>query len=98
VLSRNESFSLVTLEAGLLKKPVLCFEGSGGSCEIVDFKKEFLVPYADTDAMCERINQLIEKPGLCTEMGNYLYERVVTNYTIEKSAHDLLAVFNTHAQ
>lgn len=94
VLSRDESFSLVAIEAGFLKKPILCFEGTGGPCEIVDFQSRFIVPYADIEMMCERINLLIENPSLYSEMGEYLYKKVMTNYTVEKSARDLLQVLN----
>ncbi len=94
VLSRNESFSLVTIEAGFLKKPVLCFDGAGGPCEIVDFKPGFIVPYADINGMCERINLLVDSSALRLEMGEYLHERVITNYSIEKSAGDLLRILD----
>lgn len=92
VLSRNESFSLVTAEAGFCKKPVLCFDKAGGPCEIVDFKPEFIVPYAAIDDMCEKINLLSDNPALRLQMGTYLNERVKANYIIDKSAGELLGL------
>lgn len=92
VLSRNESFSLVTAEAGFCNKPVLCFDIAGGPCEIVDFKPEFIVPYAAIDNMCERINLLSDNPALRLQMGTYLNERVKANYSIDKSAGELLGL------
>ena len=86
VLSRDESFSLVTIEAGLLKKPVLCFDGTGGPCEIVDYDRRFIVPYASVDNMSTRISCLLENDFQRNEMGEYLHCRVINNYSIKKSA------------
>lgn len=92
MLSRDESFSLVTIEAGLVCKPVLCFEGSGGPCEIVNHDARFIIPYADINKLCERILALIENGDERHEMGKFLYEKVINNFTIEGNANHLLQV------
>jgi glycosyltransferase involved in cell wall biosynthesis len=92
MLSREESFSLVTVEAGLLKKSVFCFEQSGGPCEIVGGDKRFIVPYADLEIMASRIEELYKNRTQREEMGDYLHKRVLENYTIEKTANQLLSV------
>ena len=89
MLSREESFSLVTIEAGLASKPVLCFEDCGGPNEILDFDPRFIVPYADVNKMCERILFLINNPKELNKMGTDLHERVINNYSVEKSANAL---------
>ncbi|MBS1603554.1 MAG: glycosyltransferase [Bacteroidetes bacterium] len=49
--SREDPFPLVNLEAGLLGKPVICFEGSGGSQEYVGFGTGNAIPYMDFNAL-----------------------------------------------
>lgn len=95
-LSRDESFSLVTIEAGLAKKPVLCFDGSGGPCEIVDHDPRFIVPYADVNTMCKRIIDLAENKEEQNQMGDYLYKTVINNYTLSNSAKSLLEVLKNN--
>ncbi len=90
MLSRDESFSLVTAEAGWAGKPVLCFDKSGGPCEIVNYDKRFIVPYGDINALCLRITDLIDKPIERNEMGTYLKNRISSYYTIEKTAPQIL--------
>ena len=91
MLSRDESFSLVTVEAGLAKKPVLCFDKSGGPCEIVNQDSRFIVPYGDIDFLLNRIIWLIDNQPERKIMGEYLYERVINNYTIDKTAPQILS-------
>lgn len=92
MLSREESFSMVTIEAGLARKPVLCFENSGGPIEIVNCDPRFIIPYADINKMSERIEYLINNKNERLKMGEFLYQRVINNYTIEKNASALLDV------
>ena len=90
VLSREESFSLVTVEAGLLRKPVLCFEKSGGPIEIINADKRFIVAYADINEMANRIISLVNDQEQRQAMGLYLHSRVRENYTIEVVGKSLL--------
>ncbi len=94
VLSREESFSLVTIEAGVLGKPVLCFNGSGGPCEIVNNDQRFVCPYADIQEMVNKIQELVNNKELYQSMGNYLKSRSLANYTIEKTGQGLLDYFS----
>jgi glycosyltransferase involved in cell wall biosynthesis len=90
VLSRDESFSLVTAEAGYMKKPVLCFDKSGGPPEIVNYDNRFIIPYGDIDALYKRILELLENDTEYRQMGEFLHERVSQNYTIEKVGPQIL--------
>ncbi len=89
-LSREESFSLVTLEAGLARKPILCFDKSGGPLEIVNYDRRFIVPYIDIISMSERILEILNNNDLKSEMSNYLFNRIISNYSIEKCASTVL--------
>lgn len=90
MLSRDESFSLVTAEAGWLKKPVLCWEDSGGPCEIVKDDKRFILPYGDLEALFQRVVKLIDNQIEMEQMGIYLKNRITQFYTIDKTAPQIL--------
>ena len=95
MLSRDESFSLVTIEAGLASKPVLCFEGGGGPCEIVANDPRSIVEYANLDALKKRLIELVENENERRQMGEYLFKRVVENYTLDKTSKVLLQEINS---
>jgi len=86
MLSREESLSLVTIEAAYLKKVVLCFDKSGGPNEILDHNERFIVEYGNIDQMCERILQIINNKELYNQLSSTLYKRIIENYTIQKNA------------
>lgn len=90
MLSREESFSLVTAEAGWASIPVICFESSGGPNEIVNFDERFMVPYADIDMLYSKILNLINMPDERKKMGALLHERIEQNYVVDKVAPKLL--------
>lgn len=92
MLSRNESFSLVTVEACSLKKPVLCFNNSGGPCEILDNNPDLMVPYGDIELLSQKISKLLTNSELRNEIGEMLYERVNANYSLEKTSVQLLEI------
>jgi glycosyltransferase involved in cell wall biosynthesis len=58
ILSRNESLSLVGLEAMYREIPFLFFEGCGGPEEIVGNNCLFSIPFLDLNSMSERIAEL----------------------------------------
>lgn len=66
--SREEAFSLVSVENMALGNPVICFDRSGGPSEIVNAKNGFVVPYLDLQEMADKIVRLIEDPQLLSEM------------------------------
>ena len=62
--SREDPFPLVNLEAMTNGIPVICFKDSGGSEELVDSSSGFVVPYADTEKMAQKVNDIFSKPKL----------------------------------
>ena len=62
--SREDPFPLVNLEAMVNGVPVICFKDSGGSEELVDSFSGFVVPYADTEKMAQKINDIFSQPKL----------------------------------
>ena len=83
VPSREESFSLVTLEAAFYKKTVLCFAQTGGAEEILADFPELIVPYFDADSMVEKILSLYDNKKKKNEIGEKLYKHVYSKYKFE---------------
>jgi len=92
ITSRDESFSLVTIEAGIRSKAILCFERSGGPCEIVNNDLRFIVSYANIDEMAARVLSLLDNDAERSSMQRYLSVRVTENYTLEKTVKPFIRV------
>lgn len=90
--SREEAFGLVGLEAASLGKPVICFDGAGGAPEYVKDCCGFAVPYLDTSAFAEKIVELYSNPELRNKLGKNASERVLRDFSIEKSARTILQI------
>ena len=76
LLSREDPFPLVMLEAGLCKLPVVGFDGSGGVTEFVESDAGLLAPYLNLGLMAEKIDRLYNNPRLRQEMGENAYRKV----------------------
>jgi len=94
MLSRDESFSLVTVEACSLHKPVLCFENSGGPCEILDYNLDLIIPYGNIKELSRQIITLLENEKKRETIGNLLFDKVSNNYIIEKTGPKFLEILN----
>lgn len=91
--SRVDPFPLVMLEAGILKKPVVC-SNVDGLVEIVeDEVTGLLVPPDDPTLLARAIFRLIENENLRTELGEALFRKVKDNYTESKCIPKYLAVY-----
>jgi len=86
--SREDPFPLVNLEAAQCGLPIICFDRSGGSVEFVTSDVGFVVPYADTDAMAEKVMELKNDPGLLKRYSENIRSRS-GNYLLEKRAPEL---------
>jgi glycosyltransferase involved in cell wall biosynthesis len=82
MVSREDPFPLVCLEAAALGKPVLCFADSGGMPEFVEDDAGFVVPYLDLAAMAERIAALAVDTTLRARLGKRAAEKVCGMYDI----------------
>lgn len=93
--SREDPFPLVVLEAGSLKKPIICFADAGGSPEFVASDTGYVIPYGDTQAVAERVNKLIDDPLLRNKLGNNARHKFLQSFTIETCAPRILDVLQT---
>ncbi len=81
VASRDESCSLVALEAAMLKKALIVTENTGGKY-IVD-NKAFIVKTNDVDNLSNAIRVLVEDPKMMVAEGALNYKKYI-KYATEK--------------
>jgi len=81
VPSRDESLSLVALEACMLKKPIILSENVGAGYMVKEGENGFILPTADSDALKAAIEKLIDNKSELQKMGEVsrqMYEEFAT--------------------
>lgn len=68
--SREDPFPLVCIEAGLLGKPIICFQGATGTAEVLREGGGRIVPYLDVEAMGRSIVEYAKDPALVGRDGS----------------------------
>ncbi|WP_317166775.1 glycosyltransferase family 4 protein [Spirosoma aureum] len=91
--SREDPYPLVVFEAGLSEVPVVCFNGAGGSPELVETDGGFVVPYLDLDAMSKCILDLLNQPEQRRAMGKRLSEKILERHPAHQSVETLVTLF-----
>jgi glycosyltransferase involved in cell wall biosynthesis len=86
LLSREDPFPLVMLEAAALGLPVVCFGRSGGGPEFVGNDAGIVIEYADTLAMARAFIGLSDQPTRRLQLGTAARQKVTEQYTIEIQA------------
>lgn len=97
LLSREDPFPLVVLEAASLGIPTVCFEGSGGIGAFVDDGCGLSVPYLDLPAMAGSLHGLSWNPDNARALGARARERVFREHTLNQAAGRILAIIETTA-
>lgn len=90
--SYNESFGLVGLEAQACGTPVVASTAAGLASVLRDGVSGFLVEGADPAAYADRMERLLEKPGLAERMGRR-GRRLALRFSWQRTAADLLGRF-----
>lgn len=94
--SREDPYPLVVFEAGLCQVPVVCFDGAGGSPELVETDGGFVVPYLDLDAMSDRVLDLLREPELRQRLGKRLGQKIMERHPAHQSVETLVTLFKTY--
>ena len=99
---KPEPFGLTVAEAMAMRKPVVASDSGGPREIVVSGETGFLVPSGDPPALCARIVELISDPALRSRMGRAGYERVQSNFSVERMIAELEAdyerILTTKAQ
>jgi glycosyltransferase involved in cell wall biosynthesis len=96
MVSREDPFPLVNLEAASLGKPIVCFDNSGGSPEFVEEDAGFVVPYLDINAMADKIILLAMNNKLREELGSRGSAKVTDSYDVSVGARKILDVIEQY--
>jgi len=94
LVSREDTFPLVCLEAAALGKPVLCFQGSGGMPEFVEKDAGYILPYLDLEAMAEKIAELASNPERRHQLGNRAAEKVRERNDVQNGSRQIASILN----
>lgn len=91
--SLSECFSIALLEAMACAKPAVC-TAVGGTAEIIDDGMTgYLVPPRDPQQLAIRLLQLLSDPAAARRMGRAGRERVVTEFSLERSVEAAQSAF-----
>lgn len=94
LMSREDPFPLVSLEAASHGKPIICFDKSGGTPEFIESSMGFVVPYLDLYAMAEKIIYLAKNREIRIEMGNRAAEKVRRGNDVSVQAPKILEIID----
>jgi glycosyltransferase involved in cell wall biosynthesis len=92
LVSREESLSLVMLEAAVLGVPTICFDGAGGAVEFVQDDAGATVPYLDVEAMADRVLDFIRTDDLRESVGRRAHQKALEQHDIGVSAPRLVQI------
>lgn len=92
LVSREDAFPLAMLEAALIGKPIVCFDGSGGGKEFVEDDAGFVVPYLDVETMATKVMHLLDSPELRKRLGERAKQKVQERHDIEVVAPNILSI------
>jgi len=96
MVSREDPFPLVNLEAAALGKPIVCFDSGGGSPEFVEDDAGFVVPYLDINAMADKLILLARDNKLRADLGSRGRAKVAENHDIPVGARRILDVIEQY--
>jgi len=94
MLSRDDPFPVVNLEAAGLGVPIVCFENSGGTPELISEGCGFVVPYANIHAFADKVCLLIEDTNLRNNISKKSIEIIRTKYDIDIIGNKIIDVIN----
>ncbi|MCB9799759.1 MAG: glycosyltransferase family 4 protein [Candidatus Omnitrophica bacterium] len=83
LMSREDPFPVVCLEAALLKKPILCFKDSGGMSEFVEDDSGAVVSHLDVKAMAGHVSDLLADDVKRNACGIRAAEKVRSGYLLD---------------
>lgn len=96
--SREESLSLVMLEAALREKPIICFERSGHPPEFVQGGSGVAIPDFDPKKMAEKLMEILSTPGICKLMGQTAKQKALNRYDFNSGASRIAQIIGSTLQ
>lgn len=78
--SREDPYPLVILDSMANGVPFVCFEDAGGSATIAKSGPGIAIPYGDEQLFAENINDLIDNPAKCEQLGRAGKKKVILDH------------------
>lgn len=94
LLSREDAFPLVVLEAAHHSVPCIYFTKSGGIGEFLENDAGVPVEYLDLDTVCSEIITMKNDPERCMQMGKRAKQKVMEYSDDQQTVETLLKYFN----
>lgn len=88
-----DTFPTVNLEAMAAQKPVLasCYGGSHEA--VIDGETGYIINPFDSDDFAEKLTAILSDDALRLRMGEAGYQRVTTQFTMQKQVDDMLQIY-----
>ncbi|HTL56541.1 MAG TPA: glycoside hydrolase family 99-like domain-containing protein [Candidatus Limnocylindrales bacterium] len=90
--SREDPFPLAALEAAACGLPIVCFNEAGGMPDFVERDAGCVVPFEDVQAMAREVALLMDDHQRRHRLGARGREKLLANYTIEKTCPQLFNI------
>ncbi len=91
----QEGIPVVLMEAQAVGLPVISTYHSGIPELVMDGKSGFLVPERDVDSLAEKLDYLLEHPGIWPKMGTCGRKRVEEEFNVKKLNNQLLKIYRS---
>ena len=88
----SEGTPVAILEAGASGLPVVATRHAGIQDVVIDGQTGLLVDEGDIDGMAESMRRLLEDPELARRLGMAARERVVSEYSLDRSIDNLWSI------
>ncbi len=85
IVSREDPFPLVMLEAALAQKTMIGFDKTGGCSEFIEDDAGIIVPYLNTFSMASSIIKLFLNQSHAKQLGQKAKDKVLNKYSFENS-------------
>jgi len=91
LLSREDPYPVVALEAGALAVPTVCFRGSGGIATLAEAGLGLVVDYLDLEAFAAALQCLQQDRGLAARLGGAMQSEVFARHTTQQAGQAIAA-------
>lgn len=88
--SYREGFGNVNIEAQAMKIPVITYEVTGCRDAVEDNVTGYCIPFKNHDAMCARLDMLLDTPDLRDKLGFAGRQRVLAFFTRSRVSSDFI--------
>ncbi len=85
IVSREDPFPLVMLEAALAQKTMIGFDKTGGCSEFIEEDAGIIVPYLNTFSMASSIIKLFLNQSFAKQLGQKAKDKVLNKFSFENS-------------